>query len=360
MITWIVGTPHCGSTLLALLLNAQPGIRSFGEVSNLCNKAKFRKCPYCENEAHHCLPQTTEKIKSLLQADESPILVDCSKNFQETAFKPNKIIYLSKTPHAYSFSVFRNGTRPHAAFLDYISLYQSHLKDYGSIPNETVLYTDLVTQTDETIERLCQFLGVEYQEESDPWQLDSHFAGGSEAVTSMTNPYLFQEFKSKPYFDSKYSQYQVIFNDEEWRSHAYIHHECIVAYRDTGKALRELLPKIGHSYDMLIPEIETAITGWQRPEMAKLKIGDKITIVRDRFQPFEAIVSDITPRGRIYAQRYDEERGVWTKPAPIQPEYIALFQSEAANARAVKGNEEAHQIDRQLGNASNELQADRG
>ena len=262
----IIGTPYCGSSLLNLLLDSQPGVRGLGEAVHLLARPPQAPCSRCGEDAGACpLYKAADRCRfyaSLFDFyGDSPVLVDSSKEFwwcfHAHAFEPAfryKPILLSKAPHEFASSWVGHhpGDSLRSAFSRYIDFYAAQL-DWLSgqpwcTPGEcvTISYRELAARPQRTLKAACDFLDVSYSWNPAWWRSDSHIIGGNRIVSAQVGQEPAGIAAAARYLDGKYNgRFHTIFYDAQWRANADRLSNLRGLYQEFGPRLDALLEVLG-------------------------------------------------------------------------------------------------------------------
>lgn len=204
---FILGTAYSGSTLLANALNAHSAVASVGELSAcfpefpLGHREPF--CPLCAARQVPCpiwTPAFIEQVRggtpkqalALCRATmKVPVLLDVSK-FPEWlrmtysaggGTVPSAAVYISKNPFAYHFSNrLHTGRSPETSAGQWIHGAASTfrvVRETG-VPLLTVHYDALAMTPKPVLERICQFLSVQFEESMlHFWESELHALNGN-------------------------------------------------------------------------------------------------------------------------------------------------------------------------------------
>jgi len=262
----IIGTPYCGSSLLNLLLDSQPGVRGLGEAVNLLAGLPDAPCSRCGEGVSACpLYKAADRSRfygSLFDfyADSS-VLIDSSKEFwwyfHAHAFEPvfnYKPILLSKAPHEFADSWLGHhpGDSLRGTFLRYIDFYNVQL-DWLSRQSwftpgdcQSISYRELAARPQRMLKGVCDFLGVSYSWNPAWWRSESHIIAGNRVVSAQVSREPAGVASDPAYLNGKYrGRFHTIFYDAAWRIDADRAGACRDLYREFRPRLEALLSALG-------------------------------------------------------------------------------------------------------------------
>lgn len=224
----ILGTGHCGSTLLDLILGSHSKMFSLGEVYRVVSSdPPVPICDICEEDCEFWKPTLLKSIqniytdnlpkqigrklgvleaievsfyKKLFEASKKNILVDSSKNpgwinrngkvLESSNIKPI-LLYLSRDGRAVVNSYFRKYPErglEHIAH-NWNSRVTAINECFTSWPSESkvhIRYEDLAKNPIATIKKLMEFIQLPYEEEMMHfWEHDHHLVNGNAGTKSM-------------------------------------------------------------------------------------------------------------------------------------------------------------------------------
>jgi hypothetical protein len=209
---FIIGTPFCGSTLIGNCLNAHPSVFFGGEIDRLDTVPIYHSsaplahddgCRVCRTHHDYDCPVWTreflatlrgesivDQYRAILRHAEAPILLDGSKNIEwlnllhDQGLDVGKSVILTgRTPFAYALSALGAGTdtviSAAVTWRDYYLHVMRSLSGRG-IPNMVVRYEDFAFNPAKHGERLCAFLGIDFEPAMMTyWETPSHSIGGN-------------------------------------------------------------------------------------------------------------------------------------------------------------------------------------
>lgn len=247
-----------GSSILNVLLNAQPGIRGMGELYHVYEGQKqcFCSCGKRLPECDFYGPMSVEGVYATCrEAYGCEAIVDSSKNSMRMESRvpdgwDSVAVILSKEPHAWLHSHVSHvldNTRPPVELLSYfIHTYRRALDLYREKGREViaVTYRELATDPAAVVRRICERTTGAF----DPaamerwWETDTHIAGGNAAV--------FHQVRSTERYFRTISKYQDrmhrVFLDESWMQDQEFIRECLEAYAKIGLSYADdVLNRIG-------------------------------------------------------------------------------------------------------------------
>ena len=207
----ILAVGHTGSTLLDLLIGSHSHCTSLGEFIHFKKYYKNRRfdCPSCGNDCE-CWRKFYEHAASLpiyeaaFGAFGTPILIDSSKqinwarkalSYADTTPETQiKIIRLQRNGIAtLNKAVRKHGRVPKRAVINWVRVNQeidAFLSSIGNTPKLTVSYEDLCTQTANTLQKVCSFLEIPYEEGmEDFWTSPHHILSGNAKPIALVQLY---------------------------------------------------------------------------------------------------------------------------------------------------------------------------
>ena len=240
-ILFILGTAHCGSTLLSLILDSSPQCFTVGELSNLPrlyknnqpisqNDYNFWNTKISINELNKLarglsnarispgIPLMVEKFFRELINDDifRPYSIISSKSSAEVIIDSTKTIYwissmlrlqeLKKEFDIYLLHLVRDGRAVLNSYLkrrkntsvEYISKLwlkrvtnnEKFFKDFSRGNKIQLAYEKLATTPQETIQDICNFLGINFMPEMlNYWQYEHHIISGNRETKSLVEKY---------------------------------------------------------------------------------------------------------------------------------------------------------------------------
>lgn len=254
----ITGMGYSGSSLLNLLLDAQPRIRGLGEALWLTMSHESVQC-------HHCRCLTSERrMRGVIDQSrfygsifdfygDCDVLVDSSKCLDDSVkLHPHeqgiehRVVLLSKTPAEFAYSFLRREPEPLAVCLvveSWVQIYRKALADTKALGLEchTVTYCGLATDPAETVRELCEWIGVDVDPDTSPWESDSHIIAGNPIVSAAASG------DAGSFTGGKYSgKFRQIFYDDAWRRDVEFVTECERVLKLHPEAV-ELTRTLGHN-----------------------------------------------------------------------------------------------------------------
>ncbi|MDJ0533837.1 MAG: sulfotransferase [Xenococcaceae cyanobacterium MO_207.B15] len=236
-ILFILGTAHCGSTLLSLILDSSPQCFTVGELSNLprlykSNKAisqndcNFWNTKFSEDELNKLtlglsnarispgIPLMVEKFFRELVKDDifRPYSIIASKSSADVIIDSTKTIYwissmlrlqeLKREFDIYLLHLVRDGRailnsylkrRNNKSIEDISKLWlkrvtnnEKFFKDFSRGNKIQLAYEKLATKPEETTKHLCDFLGIEFIPEMiNYWEYEHHIISGNRGTKSL-------------------------------------------------------------------------------------------------------------------------------------------------------------------------------
>jgi hypothetical protein len=265
-VVFIIGTGHCGSTLLDLLLGSHSNITSLGEINQVAQKAPLESyCNICEGDCKVWTSKNTSELHQLFQVNlmkkilrkigvetnpyikfyqllfknrGTDILVDSSKNpnwirrngsllrSPRGAITPI-LIYLSRDGRAVVNSYFRKYPE-HG--LEHISNNWNQKIErinncYDSWPSRYkihVRYEDLALDPQNVIKIICSFLNIGFEQSMLRfWEHDHHIINGNNGTKSLLLKYKNQH-KFQKWVEEKNKEHYLAHElgikfDERWK-----------------------------------------------------------------------------------------------------------------------------------------------
>jgi sulfatase maturation enzyme AslB (radical SAM superfamily)/tetratricopeptide (TPR) repeat protein len=200
---FVVGTPFSGATLLSQMLGAHPGVFNAGDVAHVLGaRGMHSACGACDSAGHACavwehpaVAAACEKGPSglydaLARATACDTILDASKtprwlaariNDEAANGRPTHIILCTSDP---LLAVRAQGAMTGESATTCAELWhdQNAALLQGAFasgcPVLNVRFDDLAAQTDETLRRVCDFLGLEYSPALAAWfEAPAHTVG---------------------------------------------------------------------------------------------------------------------------------------------------------------------------------------
>lgn len=281
-IVWIVGMAYCGSSLLNVLLDSQPGFRAIGEGAKVYEKKKQGgPCTRCRTDVANC-----EFFRNFNGSDfyqytldgypGAEVLVDSSKHAEwlvdQAQREPDfeyRALLVSKTPHEAAFSLLKHREWDHwdpdkrhtdvmRCFQSYRGTYRQYLKVlrrfFGDRFGDSVLtvrYRDVAAARIRSVQRITRWLGRAFDASRlrEQWRdSSSHILGGNPSIIAQVSRDESLSFAVPPekYLDGKYARRDgQVFIDDSWRRDVGFLQECKAAYAQDAVPDR-LLSELGH------------------------------------------------------------------------------------------------------------------
>lgn len=274
----LLGTGHCGSTLLDLLIGSHSQVFSLGEFHSIYRKVREmgkggnpRLCVVCQDECEFWNKQASPFVlnlyysrKTLLNAvvgkaaryiynpyhfifkwSGKPVIVDSSKHpgWFRSQFSPRYaaygidqyLIYICRDGRAVVNSYLRKYPERGVKRITETWMEQVHSMNayYDHFPEDRkmkVHYEALASDPEGTMRTVCERLGLEYESRMlRYWEHEHHHIGGNAGTARMIVKYREQQSqqcnqewleKHKGYFDNQYYERQGlnIKLDERWKS----------------------------------------------------------------------------------------------------------------------------------------------
>lgn len=278
----VLSTSYSGSTLLGLLLDSQPSVRSLGEAIHLPQRSERARCLQCRVPAARCRLGQVVSSESFYGSlfryygCGTSVLVDTSKSLRNSLlyhrYEPefcHQFVLLSKAPHEFAASWIGHHTSSTVddAFRTYVSFYRAELEalwdDCGVTPNcvAAVTYRRLSTSPDPVIQTLCHFLAVPGTPISSCrwWETDSHLIGGNWLVNAQVVGFDSELRRASPRDQRRYhGREHAIAYDDGWRDDQSFLADCEAAYQNHRRQLNGLLDELGQPpIDRLLAEIRS-------------------------------------------------------------------------------------------------------
>lgn len=265
-VIFILGTGHCGSTLLDLILGSHSDTFSLGEIYTVLKKVMNEPlCDLCVEECEIWTPQLRKKLKqcynpNLIQRIISkinlekttetrfyehiykkvnqPILIDSSKNAGwiyrngEQLYKSNKyepiLLYLSRDGRAVINSYYRKYPEKEIENIAHnwnnrIEKINKCFSDWGFAKKIHIKYEDIAKEPVETIQKILGFLDIDYQPQMMRfWEHQHHLVNGNAGTKSMILKFQKQHLHKDWINNNKKGYYKNhelgIKFDERWRN----------------------------------------------------------------------------------------------------------------------------------------------
>lgn len=241
-----MGTAHCGSTLLTLILGSHSDCLALGEISNLPRFYRKNKpiCSICQGDCHFwnhnfssqerqllsqgfsdqrihpSIPLKLEKtVRGLLGNDRvfNPYSLIFSKVNKNVLIDSTKTVYWLKKKlvakefkenliEAYLIHLIRDGRAVMSSYLtrnqdmtvkQFSELWVKRINDENNFFNHSfsgkkieLRYEEFATKTAETIKNLCEWLDLDFQPEMiNYWQHEHHIISGNTGTRSLIDKY---------------------------------------------------------------------------------------------------------------------------------------------------------------------------
>lgn len=253
---FILGTPYCGSTLLGNALNAHPSMRMIGEVNRLPFYEQFewipeqytKTCAVCGTHETYDCPVWGDELFSkldghgpamlydLLRGDTQDVLVDGSKNVRwlRTVLDDRggdtrgiKVVHCVRNPVSFANSYRTHHVEPLTTGCEewrntFYDLFRT-CSNYG-VPVLTIQYEQFAFNPEESLTRVCEFVGLEYDEAMlRYWHAPIHALGGNYSAYLKFSDFRSSQVRSEwqlgiqPYQDKPFGGW----SDERWLSEVY-------------------------------------------------------------------------------------------------------------------------------------------
>jgi hypothetical protein len=233
-VLFILGTAHCGSTLLSLILDSHPQCFTVGELSNFptLNKTgkldNFWNHQFSQKELHNlslglsnarispAIPLKVEKFFREIVNDDifRPYSIIASKTPADIIVDSTKVIYwissmlqlkeLKKKFDIYLLHLVRDGRAVLNSYLkqrrdmtvkEFADLWLKRVTNnevffekFYTKNKILVRYEKLVTQPLATTQQICDFLGIEFQPEIlEYWKYEHHIISGNRRTRASMN-----------------------------------------------------------------------------------------------------------------------------------------------------------------------------
>jgi len=248
-VVFIMGTGHCGSTLLDLLLGSHSLVFSLGELNQLQGildnpETEDRLCSICLGECEYWnrrlppnllrqyFPKRTylnRLLKGLYQPDESlyqhlityfehDILVDSSKNCDWITAQMKSpqhwetmspiLLYMVRDGRAVVNSYLRK--YPEKSIEREVQRWQRHTEEMEAYYEQftgkkmIVRYEELCTRPAEIMQEVCRLLSIDFEPVMlNYWIHDHHLVGGNAGTRSLITKYRSQFATIEPVEDSR-------------------------------------------------------------------------------------------------------------------------------------------------------------
>ncbi len=241
-ILFILGTPLCGSTLLSLMLDSHPQCFAVGELSNLPRLYQTQKrISICEDEYNFwdrqfsqkelqnlslglanvrinpAIPLKVEKFFREIVNDEifRPYSVIATKASANVLIDSTKTVYwisemlqrkeIKKEFDVYLLHLVRDGRavlnsyiRRRNKSVEYLSNFwlqrvtnnEIFFENFSLGHKMLLRYEQLATTPQETMQQVCNFLGIEFSMEMIPyWKYPHHIISGNSKTNSLSKKY---------------------------------------------------------------------------------------------------------------------------------------------------------------------------
>lgn len=263
-VAFILGTGHCGSTLLDLILGSHTEMFSLGEVYRVVSSnPPVPICDICDEDCEFWKPELLKSIQSLytdnlpkqigrklgvleaievsfyrklFEASRNNILVDSSKNpgwisrngrkLRASNIEP-VLIYLSRDGRAVVNSYYRKYPERGLEGLSHnwnsrITAINNCFDSWPSDNKIHIRYKDLATSPVTTIKKLMEFIQLAFEEEMMRfWEHDHHLVNGNAGTKSMILKFKDKERHEQWVDDHEKEYYREkelgIKFDERWR-----------------------------------------------------------------------------------------------------------------------------------------------
>ena len=253
-VAFVMGTAHCGSTLLTMVLGSHSDCLSLGEVSNLPEAYRLKKpiCSVCEGDCsfwdhnfteqersllskgfserrlHRYIPLKLEKtVRGFLKNDQvfNPYSLIASKTDERVLLDSTKTVYWLKKKlaarefkenllDAHLIHLIRDGRAVMNSYLRRKQAQGLTVRKFGEmwaqrITNENnffdsfsggrkvrLRYEKFATDTEESLRSLCEWLGIDFQPGMiNYWQHQHHTISGNGGTRSLIRKYQNPESK---------------------------------------------------------------------------------------------------------------------------------------------------------------------
>ena len=242
-VLFILGTAHCGSTLLSLILDSSPQCLTVGELSNLprlYNNARlisqsqgdnnFWNCQFNEEELHKLtlglsnkrilsyIPLKLEKFVREMIKDEifRPYSLIASKTPADIIVDSTKTIYwissmlrlqeLKKEFDVYLLHLVRDGRAVINSYLrkrkrmtveqvsnlwlERVTNNEKFFRDFSQGKKMKLAYEELATKPEETMQQVCNFLDIRFVPGMlNYWEYNHHIISGNKGTKSLVQKY---------------------------------------------------------------------------------------------------------------------------------------------------------------------------
>lgn len=206
----IVGSAYSGSTLLGNILNSHTQMNTVGEIHLLSTWKDYQfggikrdNCTLCSVKHQFC-PRWTPELFQQLERGGFPqlyntlrshfggdVIVDTSKYFQwikhleakGTDLTDSRFVVLSRTPFSFVTSVRRrDNIDAYRSARDWVATYGSTLATLAqkNYLYQIVRYEELMLKPRETLQSICSFLGLTFEEQMlSFWETPVHQIAGN-------------------------------------------------------------------------------------------------------------------------------------------------------------------------------------
>jgi len=251
-IVFILGTAHCGSTLLSLVLGSHPRCFNLGEISNLprlyknnkpiCSICEPGKCSFWDEKfnteeldtisaafsnarTNKYIPLRIEKIYRELRDDDlfkpysliasktdADVIIDSTKTLywienelklkelNSSAFEPY-ILYLVRDGRAVLNSYLKRDKsltveKFSALWKKRVEANEIFFAQFSPEKKIKLAYESFANSPEKTIERICQFLNINYTPKIlEYWKYDHHLLSGNKGTKSLIQKYQNSNFQ---------------------------------------------------------------------------------------------------------------------------------------------------------------------
>lgn len=245
-VLFILGTAHCGSTLLALILDSHPDCFTVGEISNFPQLHKSGKsiCSICKGTCNFwdekfskqelnklslgfsntrlnpLIPLKVERLlreavkdtvfhpySTIAAKTSAQVIVDSTKvaqwidaESQLPEFKQDLdayLIHLVRDGRAIMHSYFKRERNASMTVKDFSNMWLKRIAQnealYEKFPADRrlkVAYEDLATHPEETVKQVCNFLNIPFKPDILKfWAFEHHIISGNSGTRSMIDKY---------------------------------------------------------------------------------------------------------------------------------------------------------------------------
>ena len=245
-VVFVVSHIYSGSTWLSLMLGSHSAAFGLGELNKLYSRKDPRPCALCDEVSRECpyffdVKQTPRDDihQVMLERSGAQVLVDnskrigwCSHFLGESRFQ-RKYIHLIRDPRGIHYSLLIRQRDPK---LEHWAQRNHDIREFlvgENLDHILVTYNELAEHTDETLERICRWIGLDYEAaQKEYWNFEHHGPGANGAAAA----FLEKAQRSDPQFYS--ARRRTSFVDLRWKEH--LPREVVLSIESNTK-VREVL-----------------------------------------------------------------------------------------------------------------------